>query len=50
MGEKPTSTELAEAARKQGIVIAADAMPAVLAGARWLRDCMALLRKSDLIR
>jgi hypothetical protein len=35
---------------KQDIVIAVVAMTAVLAGARWLQDCMALLRKSDLIR
>jgi len=50
MGDKPTSTELLEAANKQGIAIAPEVRPAVLAGARWLHDCVALLRKSDLIR
>jgi hypothetical protein len=50
MGEKPTSTELVEAAKKQGIAIAKDAMPTVLTGARWLADCVGLLRKSDLVR
>ena len=50
MGDKSTAAELAEAAKKLGITIAADAQPAVLAGARWLADCVALLRKSDLVR
>jgi len=50
MGDKPTSAELAEAARKQRIAIAPSDLPAVLAGAHWLEDCMALLKKSDLLR
>lgn len=50
MGDKPTGTELAEAAKEQGIAIAPDAQPAVLAGARWLADRVDLLRKSDLLR
>lgn len=50
MGDKPTSAELAEAARKQRIAIAPAEMPSVLAGARWLESCVLLLRKSDLLR
>lgn len=50
MGDRPTATELVEAAKKHGVAIAPEAVPVVLAGARWLHGCMALLRKSDLVR
>ena len=50
MPDTPSSAELAEAARKQRIAIVPAELPAVLAGARWLEGCMALLRKSDLLR
>jgi hypothetical protein len=48
MADGPSSADLAEAARKRGIEIAPREMPAVLAGARWLQQSMALLRKADL--
>ena len=50
MGDKLTSAKLVEAARTQRIAIAPAELPSVLAGARWLESCMALLRKSDLLR
>ena len=50
MPDTPSNADLVEAARKLQIAIAPAELPAVLAGARWLEDCMALLRKSDLLR
>lgn len=48
MGTKLTAAELQSAAKAHGIAIPKAQAKSVLAGASWLKDCVALLRRAKL--
>ena len=48
MADKMTAAELEAAARARGLSLAKAQVETVLAGANWLKDCVALLRKAEL--
>ena len=48
MGTKLTAPELQSAAKTHGIAVPKAQVKPVLAGASWLKDCVALLRQAKL--
>ena len=48
MGTKLTTAELQSAAKAHGIAVPKAQVKPVLAGATWLKDCVALLRRAKL--
>ena len=48
MGTKLTAAELQSAAKAYGIAVPKAQVKPVLAGASWLKDCVALLRQARL--